>query len=342
MAVLSDVSIGHKDESTYGTAATVDRFDEPKPGSVKFTYDKGVVQGEGLRVGSSVARAARRVVTTKNYGVEYEIEALSKGQGMTWKRLMGTSASANVAGSTYQQLFKLGTSSDVVPIFTTQGCAVRSGGTVDPYTFAGCVVESWELSAQRGEIVTIKPKINARSLTTATSYATPSYVTSPSLFHFAQGTLTAGTGYTVTVPTGTALGSMASGTAFTDIESVSLSVDLKRDLERFVFGGAGLKSTPTAGMPEIKGKMTIQYTDRAAVDAFLADTTVSLLLTFDTGVALSTGNETLQITCPAIKLEGDLPEPNGELVRTDVDFTVLDDGTNAPLYVAIRTADTAL
>lgn len=340
MAQLTDISVGTKDESVYGTGVVVDRFDEPK--GLKFSYDKGVKQGEGLRVGSSIARAARRVVTTKSYGVEFELDALSKGQGLWWKRCMGTSTSTVVTGATYQQLFKLGTSADVVPIFTTQGCAVRADGTVDPYTFAGCVVESWDFNLGQGDIASLKLKIDARSMSTATAYATPSYVTSPTIFSFEDASITLVTGGTVTAPTTMALGSITGGTAITSITDFSLSADFKRDLKRFLFGAAGLKAVPTPGPPEVKGKVTIQYTDRAAVDAFLADTSAQLLLTIDTGVALSTGNETLQILLSSIKLEGDLPEPEGELVSVDLDFTVMDDGTNPPVCVVLRTADTAL
>ena len=343
MAVLSDISVGDADESTYGTSVTVTRFQEPVAGSLKVAYNKMVKQGLGLRVGSTVARAARRVVPASEGTVEYDLEALSKGQGLLWKRLMGTSASTNVSGATYQQLFKLGTSSDVVPIFTTQTAAVQAGGTVDTYTAKGCVIATWELTAALGEIVQIKPKIDARTIATAVSYATPSYVTTPSLFHWGQASLTLGTGMTVTAPTTTALGSLASGTAITTpVVDFSLQVDLKRNLARRTFGNAGLKSLPTLGMPEVKGSITIEYTDQTQVTAFLADTTAQLLLTFDTGVALSTGDETLQILLPAIKFEGDLPDPAGELTQVTVPFTAFDDLTNAPLYVVLRTADTAL
>ena len=338
MAQLQDCSIMVEDESTYGTAVTVAR-------PIEFTdedldYDKGVKQGQGMRVGSRLARIARRVVTTKAAKGSVTFELYSKGQGKWWKYLLGSMSSTLVSGSTYQQVGKLGATTDALQAFTLQKGVVRDDGTVDPYTVPGCLVDSWELTAAQGEIATVKATIDGREVLTATGYASPSYVATPTQFHFAQGSMAFGTG-AITMPTTTALAS--GGTNVLNITDFSMSVDRKLKKDRFPFGLLGKKSKPTSGMPEIKGKVTVEYTDQTTVNAFLADTTFGIILDFDTGVALSAGNERLQIVLPAIKLEGELPKANkGELIELSVDFTVGDDLTNAPLTVVLRTSDTAL
>ena len=113
MTTFQDCSIGLSKESTYGTAVTVARFLEFTDESLD--YSKNVVQGEGLRVGSRVARSARRVVTTSDAGGDLSMECLSKGMGLVWEQCMGTGVSTLVSGSTYQQVFTL---ADTMPSAT--------------------------------------------------------------------------------------------------------------------------------------------------------------------------------------------------------------------------------
>jgi hypothetical protein len=53
-----------------------------------------------------------------------------------------------------------------------------SAGTVRAKTFAGVVIESWELAAEIGKIVTLGLTVSAKSMTTATALASVSYPSS--------------------------------------------------------------------------------------------------------------------------------------------------------------------
>lgn len=181
---LQDASIGYKAESVYGTPVVVDRFVEFVDES--FEWDPKRVQGQGIRAGSKVARSARRVTTQTSAKGDMTVEMTSKGLGTLLAACMGAGASTLVAGTTYQQLFTLATGPNP-PSLTVQKAVPRIDGTLDPYTFNGGVVESFELDCPQGEIVTLKPSFIFREVLTATAYATPSYVATPSLFHFAQG-----------------------------------------------------------------------------------------------------------------------------------------------------------
>ena len=103
-------------------------------------------------------------------------------------------------------------------------------------------------------------------------------------------------------------------------------------------------SQPTIGRTGISGQMTIEYDSTTIRDAYIADTPLTLSLTFTTGQSLSTGFEQLQIVIPEFKLNGDIPVVSGpDLITVTVPFDVLDNLTAAfPLYIAMRTADTAL
>lgn len=333
MTTFQDCSVGIVKEVTYGTAVTVSRWLEFTEETLDYT--KNVVQGQGLRVGSRVARSGRRVVTTSEAGGDLTVECLSKGQGVLWEALMGTGASTLVSGSVYQQVFTL---ADTPPSLTIQKGIPRVDGTVDAYTFTGAQCDSFEVAFGNAEIATVTSSWNARDVTTATAYATPSYATSANLYHFAGGAITTGT---VTAPTTTALAS--SITTLANVRSGTIQVSHNPANDRYNFGGAGKKSKPTVGLREITGTLEVEYDSATFRDAVLNETPMSLIVTY-TGGALGVGSETLQIVVSEMKLDGKLPTSNGgELITVGMEFTVLDNLTAAqPLWVVTRTADAAL
>ena len=337
MAALQDASVGTAVESTYGTPVTVTRWYEFTDES--FDYEKTVKQGAGIRVGSKVARSGRRVVTQTQAKGDLSVELTSKGLGTLLQTCFGAGVSSLVSGSTYQQNFTLGTGA-APPSMRVQKGLVRADGTVDPYTYNGGVVDSFEIDCPHGDIAKLKAAFIFRDMLTATAYAAPSYVTGGSLFHFAQGTITVGG--TVTAPTTTALAT--GGTAVANVRDFNVKVDNKLTADRFTYNAAGKMLSPTYGLRDIGGKLTIEYTDRTLTDAYIADTPLALTLTFTTTEALSTGFSQLQITLPEIKLNGEVPKANGtDLITLSVDFDVLDNLTaTQPIWVSLRTADTAL
>ncbi len=337
MAALQDASVGSAVESTYGTPVTVTRWYEFVDES--FDYEKTVKQGQGIRVGSKVARSGRRAITQTQAKGDLTVEMTSKGLGTLLQTCFGAGASTLVSGSTYQQNFTLGTGA-TPPSMTVQKGLVRADGTVDPYTYNGGVVDSFEIDCPHGDIAKLKASFIFRDMLTATAYASPSYVTTPSLFHFAQGAITIGG--SVTAPTTNALAT--GGTAVANVRDFNVKVDNKLTAERFVYGGAGKMSSPTYGLRDIGGKMTVEYTDQVLANAYIADTPLALSLTFTSTEALSTGVATLQIILPEIKLNGEIPKANGtDLITLGVDFDVLDNLTaSQPIWVVLRTADTAL
>jgi hypothetical protein len=338
MAALTDCSLGLGAESTFGTYVAPTRFYEDAGASLKF--DPNRVQGQGMRVGSRLARSARRVTTTKSGGGSTPVEAMTKGMGLLWESCLGTGTSTLVSGSTYQQNFTLTTSSTGLPSRTLQTGVVRVDGTVDAISYLGCRVSKWKLSLDNGGILMLEPEWDVRDVTTAQSYATPSYPSSPQLFHFAQGAIAVGG--VVTAPTSTALAS--GGTTAANVLDFEIEGDNKLNTGRYAIGSSGLKSAQVTTMPEIKGKMTVEYTDATLRDAYLADTELALLLTFTSTEALSTGFASLQVVVPALKLNGDVPSSNeGDVIQLDVEFDVLDNLTaTQPLWIVQRTADTAL
>lgn len=335
MSTILDASIGIAAETTYNTAVTVSRW-------VEFTdedmdWDKNVKQGQGLRVGSRTARSARRVVPTAEGKGSVTMEAISKGMGLWWQAALGTSTSTLVSGSTFQQVHTLTTSS-LQPSITLQKGSPEVGGTIDAQTYSGVTVESWELNFPNADIATVKYNLDACNITTATAYATPSYATTPNLFHFSNGTIASGT---LTAPTTTAL---ASGTTtIANVRGGSIEVNNNLGTDRQNVGGGGRKKQPYVGLAEITGSLDAEYDSVTFRDAVLNETPLLLILNF-TGGALSTGVEQLQVVIPEIKFDSELPKTNGtDLIVQGMKFAGLDNLSAAqPIWVVTRTADAAL
>lgn len=322
-------------ESAFGTIPTLNRWTEPL-GDATFNLNKKIVQGQGLRVGSRVARSGRRAITRYDPTATFTVEAQSKGQGLLWQALLGSSTSTIVgATTTYQQNHTLG---DTPPSLSIQQSLYNAGtATLDPYTWAGMMCDSFEVDFPNSDLLHIKTSWKGKSAVPSTATAVPAY-TAPadvSNFQFDGATITTGT---LTPPTTTAPASAT--TTLADVRGGSLTVNRNLRTRPNVGGDA----KPIPGAPAITGRLDIEYASSTFVDAVLNDTPMAVVLTWSTGLAAGTGgNETLQIVLPAVLFDSDLPQMNGDDVpMIPGTFQVLDDLTDTPITVVCITADTAL
>lgn len=327
MTTPQDCSVGLGVESVYGTAVARTRWFEFLDES--FNFVKNVKQGVGLRVGSRVARSGRRVVASAEGSGDLTIEAVTKGLGLLWQLGLGSGTSTLVSAGLYQQVFTLG---DAMPSATIQKGIPRADGTVDAYTFTGCMVESLTIDCPNADNVKVKTSWNAKDMTTATAYTAPSYATGPSVFTFAHGAVYSGA---LTAPTATALGSAATPVASIRSGSITIKHNLKTD--RYNCGGGGRKEKPFAGIREISGSLVAEYADAAFRDAIVNDTSMTLVKTFTAGA------DVLQIVIPDVRFDGDIVKASTDLAIQDIKWTGLDGLTAAqPIWIVCRTADTAL
>lgn len=327
MTTPQDCSVGLGVESVYGTAVARTRWFEFLDES--FNFVKNVKQGVGLRVGSRVARSGRRVVASAEGSGDLTIEAVTKGLGLLWQLGLGSGTSTLVSAGLYQQVFTLG---DVMPSATIQKGIPRADGTVDAYTFTGCMVESLTIDCPNADNVKVKTSWNAKDMTTGTAYTAPSYATGPSVFTFAHGAVYSGA---LTAPTTTTLGSAATPVASIRSGSITIKHNLKTD--RYNCGGGGRKEKPFAGIREISGSLVAEYADAAFRDAIVNDTSMTLVKTFTAGA------DVLQIVIPDVRFDGDIVKASTDLAMQDIKWTGLDGLTAAqPIWIVCRTADTAL
>lgn len=330
MGNFQDWSVGiSAAEATFGATTTIARhleFTEPKP----FTVDPGIKQGAGIRVGSRVARSARRATTIKQASGDITVEAFSKGQGLLYAAGMGSGSSTLVSAGLYQQLH---TFADSLPSHNIQFGVPNAAGTVSPITYRGCTVSSFEMGGAIEDIATLKTSWDARDWDTATAYVTPSYPTGGQLFTVKDITIYGGT---LTAPTATALASAL--TPIAGVKSFKVTVNNQVLTSRFYANAGGLKDRQLPGTRQPAIELDVDYVTNDLRDAWLGQSALTLVAT------MTAGTDVLQVVVPEMKLDGDLPEGGPDVIASQaIKASVLDNLTAAqPLWIVTRTSDTAL
>lgn len=329
MAIGSGLSgqLGVKKESTFGTAVAVDRFYEFNTESVDL--QKTVVQGMGLRAGGQVAKAVRRVLTATMVSGDIELDLPAKGLGLLLSAATGsTPAGVTNAGGT-GKYFDFTLADMYGSSYTCQVGVPQFNGTVTPKTVAGVKVNSFELSVDNVGMAKGKFSIDGKSMTTSgagpAALQGASYPATNNLFHFAQGSIT------------------VNGSPVGDIRDFSITVDNALKTDRFNLGGSTKSEQVIAGFRKITGKMSVEFNSTTYLDAYVADSSVAIVLTLAGATIAGSDKESLIITLPQIKLNGDTPNVSGpDVVMQNVTFEALAADTGEPLTIRYITSDTTL
>lgn len=340
MTTQQDASVGIKKEASFGTAVTPDHF--PEFTSEDFDWNPTFTKTAGMRVGRVVGAADRRVLTKVEPSGSLELEAYTKGMGILFEAALGSGTSTLITGTSYQQLFTP-TTTDYLPSYTVQvGVPPLGGGAASAQTYDGMVCSGFELTAGNTAIPSLKFNFVGQSVTTATAYTSPSYPATMEPFSFVGGSIRVGG--SVTVPTTTALAT--GGTSAGNVQEVQFTWSNELDGNGWNLGSSGERTRkPALGERAGSGTLTVEYDSDILRDAYKNQTDLALVLTFATTTAISGANfPTLQFTIPNIRLDGEMPKPNGgDVITQTIPFTVLDNRVAASaLYVAIVTAETAI
>lgn len=327
-------------ETTPGTAVTLTRAIEYNSESLHLEKN-GYIDSEGLRGSGLFPRSSRHAYTTKTANGSVECDVATKGMGLLLQQITGgTSTSAVVTGSAYQQVHQPG--SLVSRSLTVQKLVPRmSDGTLVPFTYRGVKATGFEFNCEVGGILTLSVDLDGWDETTATAAGTPSYP-STEVFHFAQGVLVLGG----TPSTTSGLVSISGGTTVASVKGATITGDIPLATERYFFGSAGVKAEQVEnGWRSIGGSFDAEFTTAAALyDTMSADTALAMKLTF-TGTTAITGSTypTFEILIPAIRLTGGSPQIDGpDVIELSTDFTGYDNGVDAAYQLRYVTSDTSV
>jgi hypothetical protein len=344
MTIQSDYTVGLGKETTYGTPVTPTRFLEADSSIKESVTTK---QGNGMRPGHRVARGDRRVVVKRASSGDITLDAMSTGLGFVLGAFFGVSSIAPVGATAARQQVHTLKRGDFADSYTIQQGIPRLGSTItDAYTYAGAQCGQLDIEAKADDLVTVKTSWTARELFRDQAYAAPSYPAALDLFTFVGGRIALG-GAAFVAPTSTTLAS--AGAELATVREVSLSLNNGLDENGFNLGGRGRRSRPAAytGMKAdaLGGSVTVEYTDRTFVDAYLDQADLSMVLTFEGPEEIAAGVvPVLQIAYPLVRLDGDLPTGNkGDVITVQHSLVGLTPSTGAePVYAVYRSLDTTL
>lgn len=293
---------GIKTEVTPGTAVTVDKF-------LPITKE-GIAQ-DITRIDSVAIQAGR--YTTAQWGVgsqkiggSVDLELSNKDIATLLKHCFGTVVTTGSGPYTHT----LTPGSLLGKSFTVQVGRPDLSGTVQPFTFAGCKVASWEIAAQVDQFVNMTVDILGMSETTATALASASYTSGRAPFTFVQGSL-----------------SLASSSN-SAVKSVSIKGDNALDT-RFRLGSATSKEILPTGTRSYTGQLVTDFESLTAYNRFVNGTETALVLAF------SNGTDSLTITCN-VRYDGASPVLDGPgMLEQSLPFRCVSGSSDATAITAV-------
>jgi tail tube protein len=352
------------DEVTFGVAPTLTTPRTYEFKTETLALKKNIVQGQGLHGASGTLplydRTLRRVVTTYTADGQITMDLPGNQLGFWLQAMIGSYGQANATptqistSGVYKQIHQPGSLQG--DSFCVQKGVPATNGTVEPFTYVGCKVESWTLSVEVNQIAQLALTIDARNElgganagngdplnVTTPALATPNYTSGMQLFHFREGVLSYGGTPTLT----SGVVSLASPTVAGQVKKAEVMHAVGLDKERFFLGSSGFKSEQLENaFRKISGSFDIEFQSAEAMyNAFAADTTTSLELTFTGPIIGTSGTNTLllDIIIPNVKLEGDSPKIGGPgVVMQAVPWTGLDDQATTQIQFTYQSTDSTL
>lgn len=322
MSVIT-AQLGVKEESTYGTAVTVDSFFEFNTESIKA--QQGRVESKGHRKSQLVARSDRFMPYAIGAAGSIELDVPTKGFGKFLKWALGSVSTGSITDSNYTHTFTL---ASTLPSFTAQFARALNDATATPWTYAGCKVTSLELMIDRLGKLVATIEVDAQAEENSTSLATASYTASTDVFSWAGGSCT-----------------IAASSAEIDSFRVKITNPLRTDKHRI--RGSVLKKEPTRNdLATVEWSLVVDHTAMTNYNRFKSATRsgalAAIVATFDGPVAHAGSTlPRLEITLPAARFD----TADGHNVTDWQELTgsfsgvAMDNGSDPPVTITYRTTD---
>lgn len=316
--------VGTAEESTYGTPVVVDRFYPFLPGE-SLERRQNVVVAQGLRTGTRVRRGSERALTSRDAGGSIAMEVTTKAFGRWFKHALGgtPSIAQQAATAAYLQTFTPG----ALPTgLTVQKGVEKWDGTVQPLTFHGGKVASWELRVGKDGLAIFEVEMDFEDVDKTTGLAAASYG-ALEYFTFADATVEKDD---------------------VDIAAVTNVVIRGRNqlaVDRFYLGTAGLKAEPVeTALREVTGVIEAEFRDMATFyDAFAGDTALKLDVDFVASLIEGAYSNELHFSLDNVRLTGDTPKIADEgPAKVSVPFVATADDDGTWLTATYQSTDTAV
>lgn len=323
MTTLS-AQLGVKDESTYGTPVTVDKFFEFTSEGIAPDHQR--IESKGLRATTRVLRQDRFMPNKKGAAGPVSMDVPTKGFGWWLKHMLGAVSSGTITDSNYTHTATV--ASLLGDFFTLQlNRPFHPSGTAQAFTYHGGKIPSWELGCEVDGNLTFTANCDFEDEDTSTGLATASYPTDFRIFTFVGGSLLAG---------GSSL----------DITNLKVAGDNKLKTDRHFLRNSTLKKEPVEqDFRDITWEVGCDFDSLTQRNRFTAaaaaSTYAAIVATFDGPIAH--GGATvprLEITIPAARFDAASMNIGGpEPLTQSLSGMALDNGTDSPITITYRSTD---
>ena len=275
-------SAGLKSESTYGTGVTVDTFVPLVSESIECEIDR--LESAGIVAGQLIGQSTQWAAGNVTVSGDLQLELYQQNAGVLLHHMLGFATSTGSAPGTHT----ITPGSLAGKSFTLQLGRPDTAGTVNPFTYTGCKITSWEMAASVGEIVTLGLSVVAQQEGTATALAAASYNADLAPFVFTHASVN------------------FFGTAFS-ARQFTLSGDNGLNVDRRFLGGGTIEEPLDSALRAYTGNLQGDFTGLVTshYDRFKSGAEGSLIATITTGAS-----EKLTITTN-IRLDGSTPNIEG-------------------------------
>ncbi len=281
---------------------------------------------KSLRSGNVVQRADRQFTDRKGIAGDVSFDVVSKGFGLIFKHMMGTPVITTPSGGTLTRDHTYTIGDLWNKSLTVQVGRPDTGGTVQPFSYTGCKVTDWELSNAIDGFLSLKVTLDGKDETTAQTLGAASYAASAELLNFTGGQI-----------------QIAGGNV--DVNKFTLKGKTGLETGRYFLRSSSLKKEPIRiNMVDITGEVDLEFNSLTDYNRFVnatATNAVQMIATWTGSLIEGALNYQMKATLPAVRFDGDTPNiTDGGLVKLQMKFTALYDGTNEPVTLVYRTTDT--
>jgi hypothetical protein len=312
MAIRSGLAaqIGIGVETTVGSAATPTRFYEFTDESIAMTIER--IESEGLRTGNRVLRSDRYASGQKAIEGSFSMDMTAGNTAILFKHALGAVATAGsfIHTCTMADPYGLG--------LTIEVGRPGNDGTVRAFTYAGCKINTLDLSVSVGELLSAEFGVIGTTAETIGTVTAASYGSSLELLHFAGAAIT------------------VAGVAY-PCKDFSLSVNNGLTADRFVLGSQVAQQPIASSMAEVTGSITAEFVDATAYNRVVNATHAAVVATFT-----DSASKSITVTVPVARFDGDTPTVGGpDILDQTLNFKGLFNGTDSPVTIAVANGDSA-
>lgn len=324
--------LGWASETVYGTPVPCTKF-------LPFTKAEPrlhptTAQAKGITPGQFNDSAAGFIRTLRSGTVSVDLELATRGMGLLFQALMGTTVTPVQQGASAAYLQTHTQADPVGKFLTVQTGVPDTAGVVHPYTATGCKITEADFSFDMSSTTPVMSSwtIDARDIIETQALAAASYVFDPKPVYV---------GTDVSIKAG-AFGSETSVTGVTKAD-VKIPRALKTSGMEY-FGNGGLKSEPILNArADITGTITADYVDKTLwADRFASNAGFSLIIACQGALIASTYYQSFTIALPTCFITGDTPGvSNEDVVNGAFPFIYKYDQAHQPV-ISYQTTDVTL